>query len=180
MPSMIQKRDKLLDEVTTTLNSHRSGIQSDKHFPDLDRTNMSRKARLERMGDSTDTIWYCYVFPIDVQAVSEQTDSTADKVRQDFEVGVYYEWSQSDSYSGSTQETWDQMMFATGSPIGLWEHLVSLSVVSTANGERTVIKPPQSVRQGADIFGITEMDSQGKEWAHEAQMRVPMVDFVPR
>ena len=180
MPSMAQKRDKLLSEVTTQLNKHRADIQSQKHFRGLDKMRASRKARQEIMGDPAGRIWYCYVFPLDISVTSEQTDGTGDGVRQDFEVGIYYEWRDTDTYSGSSQEEWDDFMFSTGSPKGLWEHLVNLSIVSTADGGRSVIRPPESVTQGGDIFGIRQMDSQGKEWAHEAQMRVPMLDIEPR
>lgn len=180
----MNKRDALLSEVTTTLEAHRADIRSEKHFPALSELQASRAARLDKMGDDTDTIWYCYVFPIDVAVLGQQSDGTGSEMVQDFEVGVYYEWQPSDDYSGSSQERWDKMMFNTpsDSPIGLFEHLVELSVISTGSGskERTVVNPPESVREGTDIFGIRQMDSQGKEWAHEAQMRVGLEDFMPR
>lgn len=178
MPSLIEKRDALFSEVETVLNAHRSDVQGQKYFRRLDRLQQSRKARLQVMGDPTDTIWYFRVFSLDAQVTSEQPDGTADKLRHDFAVTVFYEWADSDSYSGSTQETWEEMMHATGSPIGLFEHLAGMSQLQSG-GSRSKVRPPEPIGQG-DIFGIRQLDSQGNEWAHVAEWRQALIDYEPR
>lgn len=174
MPSLFDKRDKLFSEIESTLNAHRSGVQGHKHFRRLDQLQASRKARLDIMGDGSGTIWYFHVFPLSWVTEQESPAGPAQRTRHDFHVQVLYEWEDSDSYSGSTQETWEQMMFSTSSPIGLIEDLSDRSYVQTG-GETTTIQPPQEM-DGGDMFDIQQMDGEGREWAHIAEMRVPMLD----
>lgn len=173
MADLKAKRDKLFTEIESTLNAHRSNVQGQKHFRGLNQTRASRKARLDIMGDPKGKIWYFHVFHLGQNVLQEAPDGTAQRVRHDFNVQVLYEWSDDEDFVSSSQDTWETIMHNTGTPKGLVEYLNDSTYVQ-ADGDTTTILPPEPL--GEDMFDITNLDSDGREWAHIAEMRVPMLD----
>lgn len=152
---MKDKRTAYADLLRSTLQSFDAAYKVEERFRDLSQAG-SAKARAEMMGDP---VRYAEVLHRPAEAGGSDNRANSTRVRKDhrFRIMVYYEFDDKDSYSNSSQSTWDDIVAGDS---GLIKTIEKQSTITGTSGKYSLM--PLSDLDG----GIIPIDQQAKLLTH--------------
>lgn len=138
---LVAKRDKLTDLrdlVKTAAERHRPGLTIETHHRLASEPGVvSPRRRDEVMGSPH---YYCEVLPVGAPTEASAAGGRATSVAHEFNVWLALEYEESDTYEGSTQEEFDQIISSL-SPKGVLPELRETSTRDIAPFQVTYRDP---------------------------------------
>ena len=156
-----EKRDALASFCESTLTAVKSGLEVSKRWRLPATPNASRADRVGLMGDPA------YYLEIHAGGSgSEDDQAIAQKVDHFFQVSLWLGYEDNDSYSRSSQSTWDNLVEGAS---GLLPKLRAEPRLQTASGPTSTLWQPQSVTED-----IVALSNRGQEKAHYLTLEIGM------
>lgn len=150
---LVSQRDKqiaLRDAIQTAADRHESGLTIETHHRlAAEYDVVSPRVRDKVMGDPH---YYCEVLPDGSPTEDSYSGGDPSAVAHAFDVWLVYEYEESSGYSGSTQETFDNLTEGL-SPKGILPELRAQSVETISGKPVTFLDPTQA---DTDIIPIGE------------------------
>lgn len=172
MANLVSERTKQNEVETIVSNAaanYESGLTTEKHHRLASEYDaVSRNDRRNVMGNP---YYYCEILPIGPQPITEYASGATSAVPHVFEVWLIYEWSDADPYSGSSQETFDDITEGL-SPNGVMPALRDASTRSTGSGQVVIQEPAET---GKDIIPLGQ-DGGKIDTAHRLITQVTVVE----
>lgn len=169
---LVSERDKQTDlgsVITAGADNYETGLTTETHHrlaSDFDVVN--RRTRREVMGDP---FYYAEILPSGSPTGNQLASGSASAVEHAFEVWLIYEFEESDTYSGSTQETFDNITEGL-SPNGILPKLREESV-RQVSGKNVTYREPTNIDK--DILPLGS-DSGTWDRAHILQFEIAITE----